>query len=193
MRKFIGRLESDLRRIVPETPFHAVIGRDFGGQVDQAASWLAGVYDDGAKEFDVTALFVEMVAFEINSDQWRLTGMTFKMPVGELLADLEDSLGEYEGVGADEFVLTGMEDLQAAFEQACEADLFTSEAPEDQQRLEAMGVAFGLITVRMAGLIAAAHREAGRRGHAVGRVHVFAKTYDSTMPPVCCFPSNWRD
>ena len=108
------------------------------------------------------------------------------MPVGELLADLDYNLAEYEGACEDEFVLTGMEDIQAAFEQANEADdLFTSEAPEDERLLEAMGIAFDLITVRMLELLSAAYREAGRRGHGVGGVRLFAEVHDSMMFPLC--------
>lgn len=186
VRKFIPLLESDLRRIEPETPFHIALGRGFDRQVEQAAGWLASVYNDGAEDFEVTALFVEMERFDINTDQWHLSGFTFNMPVGELFEDLEYNLAEYENMCEEEFVLTGMEDLQAAFKQASEGELFASEAPEDQHALQAMGVAFDLITVRMVELLSEAHREAGRRGHPVGGVRVFVKVHDSMLPPVCC-------
>jgi len=191
VRGYIAKLAEDLRRIEPETPFHAALGRGFSGQVEQAASWLAGVYDDGAAEFDVTALFVEIERFDINTDQWHMMGFTFEMPVGELFEDLDYNLAEYENMREEVFVLTGVEDLQAAFEQANEADdLFTSEAPEDQRLLEAMGIAFDLITVRMMELLSAAHREAARRGHPVGGVRLFAEVHDSMLFPLCSPPSS---
>jgi len=184
--KYIGRLQSALRRVTRETPFHAVLDRTFLGQVDQAATWLAEVYDSGAKGFGVTALSVEMIGFDINTDQWSLECFAFSMPRGELFEDLEYNLAEYEDAEENEFILVGMEDLQAAYEQTDIGDLLVSEAPQDKQLLEAVSIASDLVTARMQELIAAAHREASRRGHPVGRVPVFANSHDSLWLTVCC-------
>ena len=183
--KYIAKVENYLRRIKPQTPFHAALGRSFLGQVDQAATWLAEAYDDGAREFPVTALFVEMNRFDANTDQWFLDGMVFKIPPSELFDDLWYNLGDYESACEDQLVLTGMEDLQAAFKQADEDHVFASEAPEDQHRLQAMSDVFELITLRMHELIAAAHREANRRGHPVGGIRIFANAHDTPWCPLC--------
>jgi len=183
--KYISKLTEDLQRIEPQTPFHPVIGRDFSSQVEQAADWLASVYDQGAEDFKVTAIFVEMNRFDINTDQWYLEGSTFSMPVGDLFEDLEYNLGEYEDVCDEEFVLTGVEDIQAAFEQTNEKDIFASEDPDDMRLMEAMGIAFDLITLRAMEMLASAHCQAARTGHKAGSVRVFANVHDSMLPPVC--------
>jgi hypothetical protein len=183
--KYIAKLTEQMRGIGLETPFHAVVGRDFSSQVDDAADWLEGVYEAGAEDFEVTAIYVEINRFDINPDRWYLDGFTFNLPVGELFGDLEYNLGEYENVHDQEFVLTGMEDLQTAFEETNEKDIFASEVPEEQKLMEAMAVAFDLITLRAIEMLAAAHRQAAGRGHPVGRIRVFANVHDSMFPPVC--------
>jgi hypothetical protein len=67
--RLLKRLEGDLRRIEPATPFHAVIGRSLLGQTDAAADWLAGAYDACASEDRVSAMYVEMVRIEINPEE----------------------------------------------------------------------------------------------------------------------------
>lgn len=182
---YIARMERDLRQITPETPFHAALDRGFEDQVDAAAAWLAEAYDDGAGNFSVTALYIEMNRFDINTDRWFLDAFVFKMSPAEMFEDLTDSLGDYEHAYEEEFVLTGMEDLQQVFEQADEDDLPFSDAPDDARLAEAMGITFDLITARMMELIAAAHQQASRRGHPVGRIRVFANSHDSMWFPLC--------
>ena len=184
MSWYIARMEHDLRQITPETPFHAALDRGFGDQVDAAAVWLAEAYDDGARNFDVTAFYVEMNRFDINTDRWFLNAFVFKMPPAEMFEDLTDSLGDYEHAYEEEFVLTGMEDLQRVFEQADEDDLPFSEVPDDARLAEAMGITSDLITARMLELIAAAHQKTGRRGHPVGRIRIFADSHDSMWFPL---------
>lgn len=184
VRRHIARLEQLLRQI-PDTPFHAVLGRGFAAQVEQLADWLSRVYDDGAKDFSVTALYVEMNRFDINTDQWILNGFAFKMAPPELAEDLEFNLGEYESCYEPEFVLKGMEDLQAAFAQTDIGALMVSQVPEDKRRLEAVAIATDLVTARMQELVAAAHLETARRPHPVGRVRVYANAHDTLWLPLC--------
>lgn len=186
VRKYVPILESCLREMKPQTALHDALGRGFLAQVDQAADWLAEVYDCGAKDLAVTALYVEMNLFDINTDRWSLNGSAFNMPPAELLQNLHYNLGEYESYYEGDFVLTGMEDLQVAFQQAHAADLSSpAGSPEDRPRRLAMSAAFDLITARMQELVAAAHRAASRRGHPVGRVRVFANAHDTLWFPLC--------
>jgi hypothetical protein len=187
--RLLARIEGDLRRIEPATPFHAVIGRSLLDQTDAAADWLSGAYDLCVAEAPVTAMYVEMVRIEINPDQWSLAVFGFTMPAGELLDDLYMNLGEYEQVPEEEFVLTGMADLQAAYEQTDIGDLMVSQAPADQRLLEAASIAADLITARMWELVAAAHRQAAARGHPVGGIRVLANMHDSPVLPLLVPPS----
>jgi len=183
--RYIARLERDLDRIQPQTPFHAAVGRDLTAQVESAADWLAELHDQAAEELNVTAIFVEMNRFDINTDRWFIDGFAFNLPTGEMFDDLYSCLGEYEFATEDDFALTGMEDLQAAFEREDIGELMVAEDPAGVSRQQAVGAAFDLITARMQELVARAHKQARRRGHPVGNVRVFANAHDTPWPPMC--------
>ncbi|MCE5277043.1 MAG: hypothetical protein ABFD92_08170 [Planctomycetaceae bacterium] len=173
----LGAAAKDLERLLGRghEAYRCFVGRSMLGQTSRVADWLERVYEDHATG-KVTALFVEMERFDINTDLWTIQGFAFSMPAEELMEDLEYNLGEYDSALEETLALTGMEDLQAVFARAREQD--SSTEPEQSY-------AFDLMTVRMQQLIAAAHKELARRDHEAARVRLFANAHDTCWVPLC--------
>ncbi len=187
--KYVKDGEALLRAVTPTTSFHAMLGRHYLAQTESAAEWLMSVYDEAAESIRVKALYVEMNRFDINPDRWYLEAYALSMPPGRLFEDLWGNLGEYEVFSENEFTLTGTEDLQEAYADA--GRTIRARVPgagDNGTTFETMGITFEVITSRMQELVAAAHRLADRRGHAVGRVRVFANAHDTPGPLLCSPP-----
>ena len=171
--------EQELRHVEPSTAVHAVLGRDFLHQIDEAAGWLSECYDQAAKQMTVTALYAEMVGHDINFDEWSGCVCAYEMPFDEIMAELECNLGEYEYMHERQLILTGMDDLQKAMGEYCEAEEDDDDDSSIPEHLnDAKSFAFGLIMLRMQALLARAHGRAAERGHAVGSVPVLSSVHD---------------
>ncbi|HEV8595221.1 MAG TPA: hypothetical protein VGR51_06795, partial [Thermoplasmata archaeon] len=108
LKECIASLEDCLRSL-RETPYHAVLGRNFLGQTDAAVEYIGSFFETTSKTIQVKALYFEMNGFEINPEEWYFNGFAFK-EVGDL-----DWLSAWDGEPGEDFVLTGMEPVQKAF------------------------------------------------------------------------------
>jgi len=104
--------ENNLKKI-PVTNFHKVLGRDFLKLTDGLVESISYFYEKATKEIAVQAIYSEMNGFTINYDLWFLQLFAF-----ETCGGLEDTdwLGDYEFTINELMVLSGMEDIQSAYE-----------------------------------------------------------------------------
>jgi hypothetical protein len=173
----VSVVENRLRGIEPVTPFHAIIGKDFLHQVEQAADWLAAFYDAVSDGFRPAAIYVEMNRFDINFDQWHIEAMAhIEVPNRPM------HRSEWDGGISPEFVLTGMEDIQKAMEEFRE---FSEQADSfetiDQNLRDAQGDAFFLVMLHMQNLVKRAALLCRQRSHPAGNIPVAANVHDETM------------
>lgn len=170
----IGDLEQRIQKLEP-SPFHKALGRSWLKQQSQLAKWLKKVYAAASKQFEVKALYVEMNRFDINTDRWYLDGFAFDEFGGD--KDIEwlcDS--KYTTEDSAQFKLTGMSDLQKAYESLTEDESSCFEAEQ--------AVAL-LLTLRMLELVQAAAGEARSKGWLPEDVPVVAAAHEAD--PTQCF------
>lgn len=166
----IAAVEQDLRQIAPPTPFHALLGRSFLGQVDEAAQWLAASYEKAATQGPVAFVYVEMNGFTINWDRWYADAFMFESE-GEAMEDL----GMFDQESDAPLVLVSMEDMQKAFEAFHQAE------DRSPLLLDAWGAAGTLVTLHLQHLMLAAHQKTRANGHPVGNVPLWVNSHDSTL------------
>lgn len=160
---------------LPESPFHKAVGRDWLKQQTKLATWFKKQYAAASKQFAVKALYVEMNRFEINTDSWYLDAFAFDDFGGT--QDVEWLCNsKYTSDDEDQFVLTGMKDLQKTF-----AAVMTTESTAP----EAENAAILLLTLRMLEVVQAAVVEARANGSIPEDVPLFAAAHEAE--PIQCF------
>jgi hypothetical protein len=120
-------------------------------QTQTAADYLSDFYESPKRERPIVGIYVEMNGFAFNTDCWFCNAFASDKHGGT--RDGYDFGDWYLDVGP-EFVLTGMEDLQAAFELPY-SETCASETAEYLTQY--------LIIARFNELIASSHRSAQRR------------------------------
>lgn len=170
----IGDLEQRIQKLEP-SPFHKALGRSWLKQQNQLAKWLKKVFAAASKQFAVKALYVEMNRFDINTDRWYLDGFAFDEFGGDKEIEwLCDS--KYTTEDSAQFKLTGMSDLQKAYESLTEDD---SSCFETEQAVVL------LLTLRMLEVVQAAASEARANGWLPEDVPVVAAAHEAD--PTQCF------
>jgi hypothetical protein len=152
----IRSLEDGLRSI-RETPYHAVLCRDFLHHLEDTAQFIAAFFASASRTSPIGAMYFEMNGFTINPDRWYFNGFAYEK--GGDIWDLTWSTDwptpwDHE---TDEFTLTGMEEVQSAF-----GKLFCDEKQPLGIRL-AGEIAEHLVVARFDELIETAHRVAKER------------------------------
>lgn len=114
--KALNIAETALTKI-PATAFHSVLGKSFNEQTESLAIWVDNFHQTISKKMDIKALYFEMNEFDINTDIWYIDGFSYDKDGGLDLADME-WLCDFtrDKTTTEEFILTGFEKLQAAFE-----------------------------------------------------------------------------
>lgn len=149
----ISSLEDGLRAI-DETPYHAILGRDFLHHIDETAQLIRDFYCASSSSGPIGAMYFEMNGFSINPDRWYFNGFGYKEG-GDIWRLTRDTEWLYPwNTETDEFTLTGMEPVQGAFKE-----LFLDQKQPLGVRL-ASEVAEHLVVARFNELIGAAHRVA---------------------------------
>jgi len=167
----ISELEDALRSM-QETPYHAVLDRDFHHLVDPAAQYLARVHGRVSSRIKVKALYFEMNDFTINPNRWFFSGFAY-LKTGDIW-DL-DWLADWDDEDPEEFTLTGMERVQEAF-----ARLYVirdGKGPPLTVRV-AGELAEHLVLARYMELVAEAHEKAKTIRPELGGVPVLATAHD---------------
>ncbi len=153
LRECIRSLEDGLRSI-KETPYHAVLGRDFLHHLEDTAQFIADFFRSASRTRPIGAMYFEMNGFAINPDRWYFNGFAYE--TGGDIWDLTwstDWLTPWDQ-STDEFTLAGMGSVQIAF-----GKLYCDEKQPLGVKL-AGEVAEHLVVARFNELIAAAHRVA---------------------------------
>jgi hypothetical protein len=157
----IDKLERCMRSIEQIGPLHAIVGRSFMGQLDEATAWLTEFHDRSAEQFAPTLVTAEMCEFDINPQCWDVAAFAFSTPLDEAL----DDLGMWETI-SDPLVLKGMEDLQQG---VC--------ASADAKNLAT--VAGLLVQLHMMNLLGSARKRADAVGHPLSGTPFIVNVHDS--------------
>ncbi len=170
----IGDLEQRIQKLEP-SPFHKALGRSWLKQQSQLAKWLKKLYAAASKQFVAKALYVEMNRFDINTDRWYLDGFAFDEFGGD--KDIEWLCNsKYTTEDSEQFKLTGMSDLQKAYESLTE---------DESSFFEAEQAVVLLLTLRMLEVVQAAASEARANGWLPEDVPVVAAAHEAD--PTQCF------
>lgn len=167
----ISALEDGLRSI-KETPYHAVLGRDFLHHIDDAAEFIAQFYQGVTRNGPIGAMYFEMNGFTINPDRWYFNGFAYEKggTIWDLTWDTE-WLNPWDAE-TDEFTLTGMELVQDAFR-----DYYCDDKQPLGIRL-AGEITEHLVVARFNQLIGAAHRAAKESCHGLFGLPVLSTAHD---------------
>lgn len=115
---FSGAFEIGERELskLPESDFHNILGKSLLNQTDNLVHWIDYFYNAISKKGKIATLYFELNEFDINTDEWYITGFGFKQDGGledlEWLTDVSTEL-----MTREEFNLHGLEALQKAFEK----------------------------------------------------------------------------
>jgi hypothetical protein len=108
--------ESSLSKI-PLTDFHSVLGKTLLHHTDGLANWIESFYKSARRKIRVKALYFELIEFDINFSVWNIAGFAYDTDGGLDMDDME-WLSDFtnDTCTKQEFILTGYEKLQNAFE-----------------------------------------------------------------------------
>jgi hypothetical protein len=115
LAKCIAYLEGGLRSL-QETPYHAILGRDYLQHTEAAADFILAFFRKTTQKFPVAVLYFEMNGFTINPDRWYFDGFAYR--AGGNIWDLTWNTQWLSGCDAstsEGFTLTGLEPVQQAF------------------------------------------------------------------------------
>jgi hypothetical protein len=140
----IAELEGDLR-ILDDTPFHWILGRDLLRNTDSVASYIT---DFALRQpYDLKSIYIEMNGFSINTDLWFID--IFGFDVLESLDD-PDWLARWASDDFRSEPLRGYEPLQAVYERFFRAREYD----------EAESIVDYLVPLRLQQMVRAAHQSA---------------------------------
>ena len=112
--------EGKLRQLAP-TDFNVILGRDLTPLSKSLCDYMDSFYQRVKKRIKVKALYCEMNGFTINPDLWFLDAFAYDTFGGvedfDWLADFDE-----ENSTDESFVIKGMEDLQAIYEEYMEKE-----------------------------------------------------------------------
>ena len=139
---------------IRETPYHAVLGRNFLHHLDDTAQLICDFYRASSPRGPLKVMYFEMNGFTINPNRWHFSGFGY-----EKGGDIWDLTWDTEWLNpwdteTDGFTLTGMEPVQKAFKE-----LYCDQTQPLGVKLAAE-VTEHLIVARFNELIGAAHRVA---------------------------------
>ena len=149
--KAVSIVETALKNI-PTTDFQSIIGQSLTNQVDGVANWINDFYRNVSKVIEPKALYFEMNEFDINTDTWYIDGFAFSEDGGLDLEDMDWLCDvSQETMTSEEYVISGYEKLQQAFENI---------EPDTDELQNARDWSEQLVIARFMELIGAAHKEA---------------------------------
>ncbi len=136
---------------VRTTPYHALLGRNFLAQRDDAADFLIRFHRHCAQSTPIEAIYCEMNGFEINTKEWFFDAFGYRK-AGDIWE--QGWLAEWEYSTDTSMTLQGMEDMQKTF-----ADLYPGlDSPLSLHLAD--HIAIHLVCARFMELVAAAHHVA---------------------------------
>ncbi|MGY2134884.1 hypothetical protein ACW9KT_21820 [Hymenobacter sp. HD11105] len=173
LREAIAQGEHKLNSL-EKTYFHRLLGTNLLHQRDEVAAWLDAFYQHVSSKMPIGALYVEMNAFDINTEEWYLDGFAY-----EVAGTREDAewLANWSANTAtkEPFVLSGFELLQEAFEAYFDEE----QVSENLER--AHDVAEMLVILRVQELLDEVHQAAKVKGLAWGTIPLLVTAHDYEM------------
>ncbi|MBW3129409.1 hypothetical protein [Hymenobacter profundi] len=172
LKEAIAQAECKLRSL-ETTYFHVVLGTSILYQQQNVMTWLDAFYQSVSPRMPVGALYVEMNAFDINTEEWYFDGFAY-----EEAGTREDAewLTNWSADTTTEehLVLGGFESVQEAFET------YFYEEKVSENLEQAHDVAEILVILRIQELLEEVHQVAESRGLAWGAIPllVTAHGYD---------------
>lgn len=169
----IAFLEEGLRSI-RETHYHAIVNRTFLHHVDDAAKYIADFHRAASEKFPIAVMYFEMNGFSINPDRWYFDGFAYRE--GGDVWDLTfnaDWLSGWNASTDESFILTGLENVQKAFET-----LFGTDPPQALSVQLAAEITEHLVVARFDELISAATAAARRLRPELEGVPVFSTAHE---------------
>ncbi|GAA4300436.1 hypothetical protein [Nibribacter koreensis] len=153
-KKAISIAEEALKNI-PKTDFHSIIGQSLISQAEGVVQWIDNFYKTVSEIIEPKALYFEMNEFDINTDTWYIDGFAFSEDGGLNPEDMEWLCDvSHETMTTEEYVITGYENLQEAFENI---------EPDTDDLQDARDWSEQLVIARFMELMSATHWEAKRQ------------------------------
>jgi hypothetical protein len=167
--KAIELAENELQKI-SVTDFHKVLGRDFLKLTDNLVEFITYFHKQASNEIEVKAMYSEMNGFTINYDLWFLDLFAFKTCEG-----IEDTdwLADYDFSIDESIVLSGMEDIQAVYEDYMKNQKWSNENLEN-----AMEVCEIIIVLRLQELFKSSIDKANQKQLEWCKIPIFATAHD---------------
>jgi len=170
LEEAVANGESKLKGM-PQTDFHLILTTDLLSQSEAVIDWITKFYQRVSQQIQVRALYVELNAFDVNTDEWYLDGFAY-----EELGTIEDvdwlANWRTETATQEPLLLTGLEPLQEAFEAYSQED----NAPE--VIVQAHDVAEVLVILRVQTLVEYVHQAAKGRGLAWGAIPLLVTAHE---------------
>jgi hypothetical protein len=175
-KKAISIAKEELRKL-PKTDFHAVLTKSFTNPIDDLMDWIHEFYIFISRTIEVEALYFEMIEFDINTDVWCICGFAYDEDGGLDPHDMEWLAANSISYARtwNDFVLTGFENLQSAFEQF-EEKRKNGELTQEIQ--DARDWCEQIIIARFMELMTKAHRMAKKQKLGWGRIPMYFTEHD---------------
>ena len=161
--------ENELKK-VSVTDFHKVLGRNFLDSVDDVIEFISDFYEEIKNKAEIKAIFSEMNGFAINYDLWFINLFAFKTCGG---LDDTDWLADYDFYMEEGLVLSGLEDIQAVYE-----DYMKNEKWTDENLGNAMEVCTILIILRLQELFKESMHSAIEKKLEWSKIPIFSVAHD---------------
>lgn len=160
--------------------FHGLLGKNLLHLTNSLVTYLDAFFAKASQELEVKALYAEMNGFAINYDLWFVDVFAFDRNEG--LAD-PDWLADYNyanhSVPEEGFPITGLEEIQAVYEDYTDTEKWEKRAQEKAAEDAAI-----LIVLRLQELFKAAKESAKTQGLAWAEIPLYVTGHDQYLSAI---------
>ena len=145
-----GDTETCLNRVaaalekMPKTDFHRVLDAEFSNSPQQVADWFDRFLREQKKKFDVKCVYTETNGFDINTRRWYCYAHVYDSLI---VSSNPGDYAERTSSSTEDLTLTGMEDVQAIYED------WDYDECDSENESEARDMASLLIVVKFQDLV----------------------------------------
>lgn len=165
----ISLIESSLNEI-PQTPFHALIGRSYQGQKESLSTYLVQFFRFVSPNFVPKAIYLELNALSLNPDDWHVDAFAYKKH--RSINRSSEWLSSWDSLDFPPHRLEGLLEIQQLFQRP-----FYRYTTPIEERLARVISEF-LVTLRFSELVAEAHKLAKLDEAKLGDVVVLSDAHD---------------
>lgn len=159
--------------LLPHTDYHAMLGRSWIHQTEQAADWLGDYFAEAARAGSGAAIFCTMNSFELNTDAWIISASAYET-VGDPCSRWVHESNRWLNQSILE--LAGMDELKAAFARDYRGSLALAGEVRAASELVLL-----LVALRMQELVDSAANLARRTERLPDDVPIFSAVFDSDL------------